>query len=59
MKRYVLSMLLILLPAVALAHPSLMPHSHPHGMSPLAGIDIFLAMMLALAVIGLMSLRRR
>ncbi len=58
MKRYVLSMLPILLSSAALAHPSLMPHSHPHGLSPLAGIDVFLLMMLALAVLGLVSLRR-
>jgi|SoiMethySBSTD1v2_1073268.scaffolds.fasta_scaffold5529316_1 hypothetical protein len=33
------------------AHESLMPHTHPHGVSMLPGIDIFACGLLALAAV--------
>ncbi|MGE0563214.1 MAG: hypothetical protein AB7O50_01745 [Pseudolabrys sp.] len=32
-----------------IAHPSLTPHSHPHGISALAGLDSLLAVALIVA----------
>jgi ABC-type arginine transport system permease subunit len=37
--------------ATAQAHESLVPHTHPHGVSMLPGIDIVACGLLALAVV--------
>jgi hypothetical protein len=58
MKQTFFALAAITLASGASAHPSLMAHSHPHGVSPLAGIDVFLLLLFALAALGLLAFRR-
>jgi hydrogenase/urease accessory protein HupE len=46
--------------APAFAHPSLVAHAHPHGASPLLGLDVLIgtALIFALAT-GAVALARR
>jgi hypothetical protein len=39
---------------IAAAHNSLAPHSHPHGASPLLGLDVIFLAVLALAGLAML-----
>jgi hypothetical protein len=57
MKRAFLVSIGVMVPASALAHPSVMPHQHPHGVSLLPDLG---ALLLAALVVGgaALALRR-
>ena len=49
MKKMSLIAMAMLVPAVALAHPSIVPHEHPHGLSLLPDLG---ALLLAAVFVG-------
>jgi hypothetical protein len=54
--RMILSMLFSIVATAALAHPSVVPHQHPHGLSALPGVETVLLVMLTAG--GVLALRR-
>ena len=49
MKRLLIVSILTLVPALAAAHPSILPHEHPHGVSMLPDLA---AMLMAAVAVG-------
>ena len=48
--KYCFTILSAVLVKPAFAHPSVIPHDHPHLLNTLAGLDVFLLAVLAAAV---------
>jgi hypothetical protein len=60
MKRAFLVSIGVMVPASALAHPSVMPHQHPHGVSllPDLGALLLAALLVGGAVIAVRQIRK-
>jgi len=54
--RLILSMLCSIVATAALAHPSIVPHQHPHGLTAIPGLATILLVMLSVG--GFIALRR-
>ena len=54
--KVILSMLFPIVATAAIAHPSVVAHQHPHGVSALPGMETILLVMLSVG--GLIALRR-
>jgi hypothetical protein len=54
--KLILSVLCSIVATAALAHPSLIPHHHPHGATAIPGMATILLIMLTAG--GLVALRR-